>query len=187
MGLNKQGKISCWKQCWFSNVCSFRLRKLSLKIPMTYRNVIKCSFANKLMCLTFLLERSEIQKVSVNILSFMAITVICMSSIRICSCNDTIGNTGYSTEALTKVSYLKETCIDSDMTLQLQGTKVDFLKHGANKAPWKCWPDTSLTGFPAALPGKYRMSLLGRCRNLRISWGPREEEFAQFHRYCRPV
>ena len=34
------------------------------------------------------------------------------------------------------------------------------MKHEANRAPWKCWPDTLLTKSPEALPGEERMSFL---------------------------
>ena len=37
-------------------------------------------------------------------------------------------------------------------------------------------PGTLLTGFPTASSGKLGRSLPGRCRNLRIFWGPREEK-----------
>ena len=40
---------------------------------------------------------------------------------------------GYFTKPLTGMSYLRKTCIDSDMTRQLKGTKVDFMKPGAIK------------------------------------------------------
>lgn len=72
------------------------------------------------------------QKVSVSILLWQS--VICISSIRICSpCNRTPLETGYFTKALTGMSYLRKICINSDMTRQFKGTKVDFMKPGAIK------------------------------------------------------
>lgn len=42
-------------------------------------------------------------------------------------------NIGYITKALSGISSLRDICIDSDMTKQLQGTKTDFMD--ANRVP----------------------------------------------------
>lgn len=81
--------------------------------------------------------------------------------------------TGCINKVLTGKSCLIETYIDSDITTQLQETKVELIE--ASIAPWKYWPDTLLTGFPAALSLKERRLLPGRCRNLRIFCGPKNE------------
>ena len=60
MGLNELKKDyysfcdSCLKHCWFSNVCSSRVKKLSPTISVSYKNVINYLFVNKLKHLTFL-------------------------------------------------------------------------------------------------------------------------------------
>ena len=74
------------------------------------------------------------------------IVVICVSSIRSwSSCNVTIENIGYITKALTRMSYLRETCIGSDMTRQLYGIMVDFME--PVKPLWKRnWLGTLITG-----------------------------------------
>ena len=51
--------------------------------------IIKYSSASKLKPLTFLPEPSEILKVLVSVLSSVATMVICIHSIRTCSCNRT--------------------------------------------------------------------------------------------------
>lgn len=72
---------------------------------MTYRNLVKYPFVNKVETYFFfsIPDSSRIQRLSVSILIFMALLVVYISSLRFCSpCNNTIG---YIIKALTGMSY----------------------------------------------------------------------------------
>lgn len=60
----------------------------------------------------------------------VSILILCKSSIRLwfpCKHN-TIGNIDCITKALSRVSYLRMTCMESDIIRHLKGTKVYFNK-----------------------------------------------------------
>ena len=67
-------------------------------------------------------DLTKIQKL-LSILSIAINFIICISAIRMFSLHqNTIRNTGYITKALNRMSYLREMCIDPDMTRQLGKT-----------------------------------------------------------------
>ena len=119
MGLNKSRKMIIIFVTCVWNIAGYvmfapPLRKFALKISMTYRNVIKYSSVNKLK---HLFNFSTYQ----THWSSKTLTVICISSLRICfPCKRTpLETMVILPRLLVELSYLREICIESDMTRQL--------------------------------------------------------------------
>lgn len=73
------------------------------------------------------------------------------------------------------LSYLRMMCVESEMTRQFEEPKVEFMEPMLIKPSCKNWFGTWVYWAPS-LPGEYGRWLLGKPRDLRISWGPREEK-----------
>ena len=73
---------------------------------------------------------------------------------------------------MTGILYLREMCIEPEMTRQSQGAKVEFMEL---KRPLKKPSGTLLTGFRAALTGEEGKLLTSIHMKLRLFWEHQEE------------
>lgn len=105
-----------FKKCF---VFSDLMKTFSLKLPLTYSNLVKYIFVKKDE--TFLPTWFPLRTLS-EYSYFHGNIVICLSSLTICSpCNRTQLEALHTliTKALSGISYFKEACIDSHMMRQL--------------------------------------------------------------------
>lgn len=88
-------------------------------------------------------------------------------------------NIGYTAKALSGISGLRDTSMDSDMTKQLQGTKTDFM--GANRVPLgKNQPGTRLIVSQSRLTRSVRKVTPRHAPEPQDIWGTlRGEELTQ--------
>ena len=144
------------------------MKKLSLKLSMRYRNVIK--YLSRALIFSLSLNRLKF-KTSVN-LSFTAMTIVCISSIRICSFDNRtpIGNTGCLAKALTGMSSprVRHKLRDDLTALRNEGWPDGTWSH---KASWTCRLDPMIRRDPAKQtsknPHEQSLFLLSFCQE----WG----------------